>query len=102
MVATADEMHDLEVVTVLDHHVRQRRARHDLHVALHRDLLGHEPQFGREFGEAQPGGDALVLAVDGDRDGAIGMGHGCVIHYTAKARLDLSRAVPVRNGVTRI
>ena len=81
MVATADEVHDLQVVAILDLHIRQRRARHDLHVALDRDLLRYEPQFGREFGEAQPSSDALVLAVDGDRDGAVGMGHGCVVHY---------------------
>ena len=76
MVATADEVHDFQVVAVLDHHVRQGRARHYLHVPLDRDLLGHEAEFGREACEAEPGGDALVLAVDGDRDSAIGMGHG--------------------------
>ena len=65
-----------EIVAVLDHHVGQGRARHDFHIPLDRDLLGYEAEFGRESGQREPGGDALVLAVDGDRDGAIGMGHG--------------------------
>src|SRR3954468_20326755 len=35
--AASDEMHDFVVVTVLDLHRSQRRARNDLEVALHRD-----------------------------------------------------------------
>ncbi|PAV93435.1 hypothetical protein WR25_00705 [Diploscapter pachys] len=88
MVAAPDEMHDLDIVAILDAHVLQRRARHDLQVPLHRDLLRHQPQLVRQIGEAETGGDALVLAVHGDRYGAVAMGHDasnslCVPHLGA-------------------
>ena len=52
MIAAADEMDDLQLVAVLDQHVRQRRARHDLQIALDRQLLGDQPQLVGERGDA--------------------------------------------------
>ena len=75
MVATADEMHDLQLVAILDDHLVERRARHHFQVALHRQLGGHQPQLLGQLGDGQAGGHSPVLAVDGDGDGAVGMGH---------------------------
>ena len=43
-IAAADEMHDLEPVAIADRHLVIGGARHDLKIALHRDLGGVKPQ----------------------------------------------------------
>ena len=51
-------------------------ARDHFQVALDRDLLGNQSQLGRELRQRQAGGDALMLAIDGYGDGAVGvLGH---------------------------
>src|SRR3546814_3499539 len=47
--AAADEGHDLGIVAILDSHVDERRARHDLHIAFHGDLGRLEAQLGGEL-----------------------------------------------------
>src|SRR3546814_13605829 len=74
--AAADEGHDLEIVAILDSHVGERRARHDLHIAFHGDLGRLEAQLGGELRDRHSRRPPAVLAVDADRHGAV------VVHVT--------------------
>ena len=77
MIAAADEMDDLELVAILDQHLGQRRARHHLEIALDRDLAGLEPEhLACELRQRDAGGDAAMLAIDHDAEGAVCL-HGC-------------------------
>src|SRR6187549_3196057 len=73
--ASAHEGDDLELVAIFHPDLAERRARHDLEVALDRDLGRLEPQFERQFGERQSGAHAPMLAIDPDRKRAF------LIHY---------------------
>ena len=64
-------MHDLVIVAVLDQHLGQGRARHDLEIALHRDPRGIEPKLADQRRNGGAGGHAAMLAVDLD---AVGFG----------------------------
>src|SRR3546814_142151 len=91
--AAADEGHDLEIVAILDSHVDERRARHDLHIAFHGDLGRLEAQLGGELRDRHPRRHPAVLAVDADRNGAV------VVHVTpfAHPRRPPYRKRPWRN-----
>jgi hypothetical protein len=69
-------VHDLQLVAILDDHLGQGRAGHDLKVPLHRDLLWHEAQLACQRGKAQPLAHTPMLAVYPDRNHAVDA-HGC-------------------------
>src|SRR5688500_16943905 len=53
--ATPDEGDDLIFVAIFHLHLIERRARHDLQVALHRDLGRLEPELRGQLGNTDPG-----------------------------------------------
>ena len=57
-------MHDLDPVAVGDRGRGIGRARHDLEVALDRDLARIEAQRGDQAGDVAEAGKAALLAVD--------------------------------------
>src|SRR5688572_22750422 len=69
--ASADEGDNLIFVAIFHLHLAQRRARHDLEIALHRDLGRLEPQLERQLGDADPARHAPMLAIDPDRERAV-------------------------------
>src|SRR5688572_10866859 len=69
--AAADKGDDLIFVAILHLDLAQGRARHDLEIALDRDLGRVEPELQRQLGNAEAGRDAAMLAVDADREGAV-------------------------------
>src|SRR3546814_19228737 len=69
--AAADEGHDLEIVAILDSHVDERRARHELHIAVHGDLGRLEAQLGGELRDRHPRRHPAVLAVAPDRQSGV-------------------------------
>jgi hypothetical protein len=71
VIAAADEMHDLQLVAILDQHGIQRRARHDLQIALDRDLRRIEAKLPRQARKRQPRRHPAMLAVDADRKSAV-------------------------------
>ena len=54
--AASDEAHDLVIVAVLDLHFAERRARHDLEIALDRNAQRVEAELADQLGDA----DALA------------------------------------------
>ena len=85
MIAAANEGDDLEIVAVLDRHVRQRRSRYHHHIAFYRDLVGIEAQLGRQFRDRDSLAYATMLAVHADRQSV--SDHGscslCALELTA-------------------
>jgi sulfate/thiosulfate-binding protein len=59
--AAPHEGDDLEIVAILDGHLAERRARHDLEVALHRHPGRFEPQLQREIGDVLLGWENEAL-----------------------------------------
>jgi hypothetical protein len=57
-------MHNLEIVTVLNPSLAERRARHDLQIALDRDPHGIEAEAAYHLGNGGVAGYSAVLAID--------------------------------------
>ena len=61
-------MHNLEPVAFIDTHFTERASRHDLEVALHRDLARAESQLGDHIGYRNPDRHMAKITVHVDRD----------------------------------
>jgi hypothetical protein len=75
MIPAAHEMHDFQLVAILDDHAGEGGARHDLQIALDRDLLRGKPQVIGEVGNGHALTNAPMLAIHPDADGPVD-GHG--------------------------
>src|SRR5207237_1201456 len=64
--AAPHEGDDLVIVAILDRHFTERRARHDLQIALHRDLGRLQAELEREVGDRYSLGHPAMAAVDPD------------------------------------
>src|SRR5437868_7630728 len=69
--AAPHKRHDLIIVPILNRHVCQGRARHDLEIALHRNFSGLEPQLESQVGDRDALRHTAVRAIDPDRYGIV-------------------------------
>ena len=67
----ADEMDDLVIVAVLDHRLRQKRARDHREIALDRDSMRVESKLVEHVGNADPAVDPAMFTIDPNSKGTV-------------------------------
>jgi len=82
-IAAADEMHDLQPITLAQADLAIGRARHDLQVALERDLARVEAELPEQVGHRQRRGECPLLAVDHQTHRFFPMRVGQALHGSA-------------------
>ncbi len=66
MIAPANKVHQLDRVARGHAHIGKGGTWHDFEIALDRELLRVEAEMLGQPGEREPGGNAALLAIDGD------------------------------------
>jgi hypothetical protein len=64
-------MHDLEIITVLDANLAERRPGHNFKIPFHRDAQRIESKLVQHLRDADGALQPLVLAVDADTDTSV-------------------------------